>query len=907
MRITKLLLTCLGTVMLLSCGHDDTVYVSSSRGDDSNDGKSVRHPVRTIGHALELGKDIRLKDTDVFFESINSEGFSLSAYHHGNEKQYPIVGDNPVISGFKIIPPESSEELWERGFFDDADIWHPDVRGQIYRLDLAADKLEGNQTTGKSWNIGMIYDPAADTVYGRKCQMTSREKYDTCSCYRTDSPYRYLTKDYDFYQKRDDYRYVYVFCSDSTLLLERELWLSSGVSGVSGSDYSVTGIDFKGLGQHGCTGGSNITIKNCSFDLIGGSFLNGYKHWVRFGNGVEFWAGTSAQHNIVTECKFSRVFDTATTIQGWMSADTPCGDIHFTDNVIRNCRQDFETWINSSDGTMPYDCSFTGNKGYDCGDNGFETQEYNNCHLLHYVNCKYQFTDIDISDNDFYGGASLYYASIRMDNEKIGENRFHCAPGDDILHCPRGIVISAPYPSEGKFVYPGRLSDDGSVIYEETENMEDAVKATESLVNDICGGGDIRLIIESEVAEKVECIKRIRDSQRDGFFFWTDSHVKTNMGNAPMYLRMAVGSSVGQKVIFGGDCMPAFVDNIEDCWSVQKMMNEEIMGFATLYSVRGNHDFTCKFSPERSEGITWSQEKTASAISGAMNGNVYRNGSDPGCCYYYFDTAESKLRYIVFDTTDSVRSEDTGFGTIYGISDRQFDWIFTNAVLGAPSGYSLVILSHIPANMNLESGAKAQKFSDAVAAIANHTDFELGDKKYMFSEREDLNLLFVLSGHHHNDLQFFTDDVLQIVTACDACYRDFIFSPFVTNRDTDRSHTELCQALDYVSISKDSRTVTMTRLGSGDDRVYHLERINIRQGHEKELRSSLKGACSWCSYDGKGNQYISGPHYSWTWVLSSRNVQVSADGRIKGLHEGEAIVVASCDGIREFFLVKVDG
>lgn len=477
------------------------IFVSSSRGDDSNPGTRMK-PVATIARALTLGDDLRLRCGDWFYESIEEYEISVRSYGPGSKGK-------PVLSGFrKLAAGQTSEDggnVWERGSFDKSGIWSADENGDIYRLDMKAKGIFSGFTDNSRencYNIGTLYDPSCDRMYGRKCQAPTEECYNALEV-RTGSSYRFLEKDYDFYQvTRPDpdgvaaYRYLYVKASDPEMLRGKELWMSMGVNAIRGAAKSISGIKVQGWGYHGVKGFSDMHIDNCDFDIIGGSVLVTYPRWVRYGNGVEFWA-TSSRNSSCRGCRFSRIYDTATTIQGPMSREdcSYCENIIFEGNTMTGCRQDFEVWIRTPDNTMPVGCAFTGNKGYGSGDNGFDSEEINNTHLLHYVNTKYSISGIDIRDNEFWGGEGLYYVSGRADAMPIGHNTYHCGLGAPLVKSAGGFVITAPVPEDGGYSYASSVSGDRVISYDVAATLEDALKGLKKTLGDLTGNYDFNILI----------------------------------------------------------------------------------------------------------------------------------------------------------------------------------------------------------------------------------------------------------------------------------------------------------------------------------------------------------------------------------------------------------------------------
>lgn len=474
---------------LASCS--GRVYVSSSSGDDSCDGRCPSSAVKTIERALQLGNDIRLRTGDWFFEAIRADSVKITSW--GSAKD-----GKPVLCGFMKVPagmkgPDGGS-IWQRGEFDGAGTWGPSPQGNIYRLEISLLK-DGFCSTSSDMtgNIGTIYDPATDTMYGRKCQAQTKEISDTLS-YKAPPSYRYPVKDLDFYQSWTDYRYIYVLAGDPSLLTGRELWLSAGSNCIRGHSKTVKGIKVLGWGFHGAGVTHDVTIEDCDFDIIGGSFLKGYDHWVRYGNGTEFWA-TSSYNSLVCNCTYSRVYDTGTTIQGDHCSSDRCENVIFRNNTFRGCRQDFEVWIRSADGSMPKDCAFIDNIGYDSGDNGFDSTEENNTHLLHYVVSKYPISGIKVENNEFFGGEGLYYSQVHS-NMPTGRTVYHCAPGAPVIKHHRFVLTAPEKNSDGTYKYISAMDSDYQLEWKNAATLQEALRGFDELLVKVTGNAEIELVIE---------------------------------------------------------------------------------------------------------------------------------------------------------------------------------------------------------------------------------------------------------------------------------------------------------------------------------------------------------------------------------------------------------------------------
>ena len=77
------------TLFLCISAAGESVFVSSSTGDDANSGLSAESPLRTIEAALKKPGDVFLKAGDIFYGSVVCRGRNLSRYGEGA---------NPVVS-----------------------------------------------------------------------------------------------------------------------------------------------------------------------------------------------------------------------------------------------------------------------------------------------------------------------------------------------------------------------------------------------------------------------------------------------------------------------------------------------------------------------------------------------------------------------------------------------------------------------------------------------------------------------------------------------------------------------------------------------------------------------------------------------------------------------------------------
>lgn len=408
---------------------------------------------------------------------------------------------------------------------------------------------------------------------------------------------------------------------------------------------------------------------------------------------------------------------------------------------------------------------------------------------------------------------------------------------------------------------------------------------------------------EEYLSAKVPVLKDAARRSSDCFFFWTDSHLEKNDGYAPEIIRYA-GSRLGRRVpktFFGGDAIPSFTDDIKPFIDTYRNQSERVMECGSLYQVHGNHDFTFKYKPG-GEGVTLDMDTTAAIIRSVMSmDGVVRNPDDANSNYYYFDEPKARIRYIVMDSSDSVKDTNIGFGLVDCVGPVQRHWIFSEGIMKAPGKYSVIVISHVP-QLACSTGESTPEVEDALGAFAMHQRYLMDGVDYRFDLRSDLKLLAVFAGHDHHDMQMYKDGVLHIFTAADANYRDFRRDPYAT-LERRISGTVDAQALDFVCIDKRKDVIRLVRLGYGPDRVFHLNPIIIKPGESYKVPDV---AVRWDIYDtGSVLKKKEDEKYTYFWDLSRQVASVDDSGMVTALAPGDATLMAEmADGTRMFYYIR---
>ncbi|HPD16368.1 MAG TPA: hypothetical protein PLE19_15550 [Planctomycetota bacterium] len=198
-----------------------------------------------------------------------------------------------------------------------------------------------------------------------------------------------LTQEGDFLYDRASSRVkLRAAANPATLHKSIELALTRHIIDQSGKGYiTYEGLDLRYGAAHGIGGGGtrNIIVRDCDLSYIGGGhqFTRPDGHPVRYGNGIEFWAG--ARDCLVEGCRLWEIYDAALTNQG--SGTNVQENITYRRNVIWNCEYSFEYW-NREERSQTRNILFEHNTCVDAGRGWGHRQrpDPNGRHLMFYHN-----------------------------------------------------------------------------------------------------------------------------------------------------------------------------------------------------------------------------------------------------------------------------------------------------------------------------------------------------------------------------------------------------------------------------------------------------------------------------------------------------------------------------------------
>ena len=412
----------------------------------------------------------------------------------------------------------------------------------------------------------------------------------------------------------------------------------------------------------------------------------------------------------------------------------------------------------------------------------------------------------------------------------------------------------------------------------------------------------------------------------DGFWFITDLHIACNKRQSGKAIAALTAKAPSlRKTICGGDLPEAFsekygtakagVDFAVDSYRLFWVDPIEASG-QLVYTAKGNHDFTIRHDAKSQEGFTYSGETARRIVMGSKGcANVVTNAADPEACYYYFDNAAAKIRYIVADTTDTIDPQRPYWGVAYGMHGTQLRWLADNAIATIPDGWNAVVIHHVPITGCVAYGGETEifePFRGLLEAYQNRMTCTVGGKTYDFSSAKG-RILLDLTGHCHAERQTFRNGILHVTEPCDAAYGDYILGskPWCGDLPRKVSGTVFEQTFDAVQLDPAHGLVHFTRVGGGQDRVIHTTPLEARVGRSLQIAAPLlKGALTWGCHDADRIVPTPNPRNRYNPFVSYFNDvgTIDSSGVFTAKKTGEAMVVAMDANLnKEIFPVRVAG
>lgn len=368
-----------------------------------------------------------------------------------------------------------------------------------------------------------------------------------------------------------------------------------------------------------------------------------------------------------------------------------------------------------------------------------------------------------------------------------------------------------------------------------------------------------------------------------GFIYFTDTHFPDSDPDQPALFEPVCRAEGISRVIWGGDAISRYASP-DSAWAIQAEVEERISRFASVYNVRGNHDFSRRVRPgEEGEGTTLNQIETAERLKALRPEAAVTNAADSGACYYFFDDAKARVRFLVLDSHDKVTDENKAMSTRYGVGKVQRQWVCDEAIGTMEPGWSLLVFSHAP----LWWPGYDQHYEKSFPMIREA------------AKARGVPILACMAGHIHRDTQLAQDGLWEITTYC---YTPTF--PRVQMFDTEPATREGADrpCFEAVTLEKGHKILSLKRVGAGHSRIFHLRPVVLQAGASARIRPRLKEVERWVCLDADG---ISLQHE--VWAYNNQFITFDPATRtVTGVQAGEAMVVGIApDGTREAFLVQI--
>ena len=225
---------------------------------------------------------------------------------------------------------------------------------------------------------------------------------------------------------------------------------------------------------------------------------------------------------------------------------------------------------------------------------------------------------------------------------------------------------------------------------------------------------------------------------------------------------------------------------------------------------------------------------TAQLNAGALFGGIFRSqaederrrfGGDGS--YFYVDYPAAKIRLVVLNScwTDSSHLRTANFG--YG--NTQLNWLADTALSFTEDGWCVALFAHVPPVAAYSTQIRDMTVLRGIlAAFLNKTSYTgtsgtSGAWDYVsvscnFTGKHNGKIVGFFCGHSHGD-SIVTDETPYPIVTITSDAHSLAADSGVTR--TVKTVTE--HAIDFVTVNRSAKTVSLTRLGAGADRSYSYQ------------------------------------------------------------------------------------
>lgn len=338
--------------------------------------------------------------------------------------------------------------------------------------------------------------------------------------------------------------------------------------------------------------------------------------------------------------------------------------------------------------------------------------------------------------------------------------------------------------------------------------------------------------IKENVEAALARIKKVADEKSVSFAFMTDIHYSKTPNHDVRFQRLmnayrTLKENIGaDKILIGGDV-------VNDGTKKYKRDNQRelahLLSGEKFFPANGNHD----------DNSIWDTvTETAPAVNHLTSGELYSlfyshlpelgaKFADEGeSLYYYYDDNDEKIRYIFLDMCDAPQDRDSEGRiihtkqTTYAFSQKQIDWLISDALNVREEGFGAVITMHsffreedgeskrLTVVRDIldacKTGGKISKtYYEGEFAVSVNVDF---------GTRPHPDIIAVLAGHHHKDMGVYTESKIPVIFTGNVMMYDYAVPRI------DGTPSELL--FDVVTIDRKKRKIYTTRIGAGDHREF---------------------------------------------------------------------------------------
>lgn len=310
------------------------------------------------------------------------------------------------------------------------------------------------------------------------------------------------------------------------------------------------------------------------------------------------------------------------------------------------------------------------------------------------------------------------------------------------------------------------------------------------------------------LSEKIEKIRRhTEEGAEDAFVFISDMHSENNPLLSPSLARY-IGEQTGiVRVVIGGDLINGNKEKEKALAALDAVLAE--LAPLRPYFVRGNHDVNTDWGPITPDNYFYDATYRERVMS------IAANKCEADGFYGYADFPEAKMRYFFLDSGarysecfDTMSDAYDWVGGKTAAYEKQLAYLREKARELSPD-WGVAAVQHI-----VIGGGHAEK--SQITDIINRPLLDTLDE--IAADPTAPTVVAVFCGHNHRDRAILSPAGYPVISlTCDAGGS--------SSWDWDADHrtrtegTTEEQAFDVVQINRKTRTLYLTRIGVGKDRV----------------------------------------------------------------------------------------